>query len=382
MNTLRRTLAALDVIFNSERQGESTLEYVGNLLLSSPQLIFGGRVFRIYHKGDHENGGEEGYRIIEERKSWKNKAELTGNIALSIVFLPVLPIGMVVKTLSLIDPEVRKENLKLMEMIEKELTPLVEHSLSTGEISDLDFLSQLPSDIKKQMMELLSLKDTNRLSETSKHWLEVGRRRLIEILYPASLIKLFGGLEEFRAIPMIKLKAHKAGVTPSGSPLVQEFGSQETSQAINFIKPSEMKHHPIVRFIDPWGRPGIAIRYIHRIEDREKHFKLVENVLILHPKELNINDKWICVVKPNEKTMSPDASSITESSPVAFFPKGCEKNEKSLKYLQNLLEGKPCGLPIIDQNKIEEGPALFLSKNGTEQPVIELWHPHLPQRQT
>ena len=387
LNPLENARAIFDVLYNFERRGETKLEYAGNLMLTSVQLVFGGKVCSIFHKEDRSSGGIEGYQITEERRTWKTKAELAGNIALAFLFIPALPLGLIMKPISLIDPEVRKANLGLIELVKKELFPLTKTlSINGNEYpNDNDFLTQLPPEIKNQITPYLTDQELVNLMSTSKLWQEFGRNKLMEMIYPESFIQLFGGIEEFCKLPVIKLKAHPAGTNVEGMLLVQKFGSKEFSTSINFIEPSDMEDYPIVRFMDPWGRPGIAIRYIHRVEESANKITLVENVLVLHRKGKNLKDPWICSVKTNMKEEAPlseknrGMDKVLKKNPAAFFPKGCEKMEKSLEYLKKLLKREACGLPIqiVDESgeyEVVEGINTFKSPWDESLPVIELYH--------
>ncbi len=159
------------------------------------------------------------------------------------------------------------------------------------------------------------------------------------------------------------MKAHRAGKSHLKDLLIQP--SNSTKQAacqIDFIEPSEMDNHAIMRFTDPWGRIGIAIRFCYHFEDKQGKCVRFEKVLALHQRTNSQNSPWMSATNIQEQIKGPCLTS--------FFPIGWEKCPDSLNYLTQLINGQPCK-GHLNTNGTES--SCFLTKHP-DIPVIQLWN--------
>lgn len=364
MSALLTIKTTCDALFDTQRVGESTLEYIGNFCLTTVQLASKGDVIRVYQKEDADSGGKEGYQLTEKRSSSKSKRERLGCIALSIVLSPLLPFGLILKPLSLLDPEVKKRTFTLIKLKKAELgvgqkvVPINAHKQASP-------LAMISLDIMGLISMHLDFKDVMMLSMTCQSFRKVQNLALIKL----PLMKVWN-VQDFLKLPEYKFHGiHCAGKDVSGTLCLQKNGSNQLLTKINFIEPAELKTNPIMRFCDPWGRTGVFIRFTSHHQLEKGIVEKRQHVIALYPISLPTGH-WTSGISNTSKTKSD----VQEVALNLFFRAGWETTDFSFNYLKRLVKKEPCGLPYKEQTlgkplEIKEGPQYI---EGSEQSVVEI----------
>lgn len=376
-------VAACDVLFNTERVDGNSLEKAANFCFVTFRILGNGKQIKIIHKDDPGSNGKDCYRVIDTIGSCESLSKRIALYGYAIISATLIPAGLVFKPLSFISKTVRKENYLLIQLKIQE----AENDFSSGtnnETNEFPFnYSILVSDIKQEISKnILNFSDLIALHKTSKDWGIASIKQLDTV----SIMQIWkDGAKSYMDLPVLSLTPFRnVGTDDKGTMYLQKKGTSDLLTKIDFIQPANMgKKHPIMRFLDPWGRIGLLIRYWMRTCNGQNEIQTSQHVLILHSTSSNIKSPWTsaskcvsisspCYKSPNEY-LSPSLDQL--------FPTGWETNKVSIAFLKRLMAGAPCGLPLVtlDKNspssiKVAEGPK-YLNNGKKSFPAIILWKP-------